>query len=218
MLSEHCVSEDFRRLPKHVKVALKWRGDRTTRLGVLGNGGLIHNSIGAEGVGRLASVLGVTHLDLSANKIGAGGTDSLAVALRRCKALADLCLGHNRIGVRGVGKGVRRLADVLGECRALDYLDLNANEIGEEGAGWLSNALGKCKDLAHLFLGHNSIGAVVGWLAGVLGQCKALAYLDLSANTLGAEGVRWLAGALAKRKALYHLNVDCNASGPEGPG
>lgn len=134
MLSEHCVSEDFRRLPKHVKVALKWRGDRTTRLGVLGNGGLIHNSIGAEGVGRLASVLGVTHLDLSANKIGAGGTDSLAVALRRCKALADLCLGHNRIGVRGVGS----LAGVLGGVQGADSSRLKRQRYwcrGSEEAG-----------------------------------------------------------------------------------
>ena len=68
--------------------------------------------MGAEGVGRLAAVLGqcrsIAHLDLSYNGIGAEGAGLLAVVLGQCPLIAYLDLGHNDIGAEDAGWGVWR--------------------------------------------------------------------------------------------------------------
>jgi hypothetical protein len=49
----------------------------------------------------LAQCRALSHLNLSANWIGAGGTERLAGVLGQCTALAHLDLSHNDIGVYG---------------------------------------------------------------------------------------------------------------------
>eukprot|EP00961_Rhodomonas_salina_P029703 400010-Rhodomonas_salina.1 len=138
-LSESCVSEDFKRLPDHLKVTLRWEGSLTGK-----NGGARYLRLLAV----LGECKGLAHLDLSHNCIDDQGAEVLAGVLRECKALAHLDLMENEIGAEGAGK----LAEVLGGCKALTHLDLSANELGEEGAGALAEVLGECTALTHLDL------------------------------------------------------------------
>eukprot|EP00961_Rhodomonas_salina_P078752 1059169-Rhodomonas_salina.2 len=94
-----------------------------------------------EGMRRLAIVLtdseckGLSHLDLTDNKIGAEGEGSLAGLLGKCNALAHLALMENLM--KGFGtKGANCLAGVLGECKALAFLDLHTTSIFGAG-GWM---------------------------------------------------------------------------------
>eukprot|EP00961_Rhodomonas_salina_P030767 413778-Rhodomonas_salina.1 len=109
--------EDFRRLPEHVMVRLRWKENRAEKL-----------------AGVLGECKGLTHLDLSLNGIGDEGASLLAGVLGSCKALAHLELGWNCIG----DEGAWRLAGVLGECKALAHLDLNRNFLRTKGAGSLA--------------------------------------------------------------------------------
>eukprot|EP00961_Rhodomonas_salina_P080601 1084508-Rhodomonas_salina.1 len=110
-------TEDFRRLPQHLKVMLRWR----TR---------------DDGASQLVSVLGecngLVHLDLSENVIGDEGAGLLSGVLGKWRdTLAHVDLSHNVIFAPGAG----RVAGVLGTCNALAYLDLGHNVIGAEGVG-----------------------------------------------------------------------------------
>ena len=113
----------------------------------------------------------ITAIDLSNATIGAEGAGRLAAVLGQCASLAHLDLQENRIGAEGAG----RLAGVLGQCASLARLDLCNNEIGAEGAGRLAAVLGQCASLAHLNLYWNEIGAEgVGRLAAVAEDCPSL--------------------------------------------
>jgi hypothetical protein len=104
--------------------------------------------------GVLAQCRALVHLDLSFNRIGADGAESLAGVLAQCAALAHLDLSYNRIGA----DGAESLAGVLEQCPALAHLDLWCNDIGPEGAESLAGVLGQCASLAHLNLCFNFIG------------------------------------------------------------
>jgi hypothetical protein len=71
-------------------------------------------------------------LDLSGNKIRAGGAESLAGVLPQCTALAHLNLWNNQIRQAGA----ERLAGVLAQCPALSHLNISHNMIGAGGARW----------------------------------------------------------------------------------
>ena len=80
----------------------------------------------------------ISTINLSNATIGAEGAGRLAVVLGQCASLAHLDLQGNGIGDEGAG----RLAAVLGQCASLAHLDLGYNGIGAEGAGMLAAVLG----------------------------------------------------------------------------
>ena len=83
--------------------------------------------------GGRAQCRALVHLDLSDNKIGAAGAESLAGVLGQCAALVHLNLSNNQIGAGGA----ESLAGVLGQCTALAHLDLQYNGIKTVGEGRL---------------------------------------------------------------------------------
>jgi hypothetical protein len=105
--------------------------------------------------GVLAQCRALVHLDLSGNRIGPEGAESLAGVLGQCAALAHLDLCHNDIGEAGA----ESLAGVLGQCAALAHLSLWDNGIGADGAESLAGVLAQCAALTHLELCFNQISA-----------------------------------------------------------
>ena len=134
----------------------------------------------------------VTMLELSRQGIRAEGVARLAAVLGQSPSLAHLDLGNNNIGDEEAGWP----AAVLGQCPSLAHLDLSYNNIGAEGAGRLATALGECPSLAHLNLSWNNIGAEgAGRLAAVLWQCPSLTHLNLDSNDIGSENAELLRGS-----------------------
>ena len=72
----------------------------------------------------------ITTINLSNATIGAEGAGRLAAVLGQCASLAHLDLRGNGIGAEGAG----RLAAVLGQCASLAHLDLCANANGRKMA------------------------------------------------------------------------------------
>ena len=68
----------------------------------------------------------ITTINLSNATIGAEGAGGLAAVLGQCASLAHLDLRYNWIGAEGAG----RLAAVLGQCASLAHLNLGGNNIG----------------------------------------------------------------------------------------
>ena len=93
-------------------------------------------------VAALATLTGLTSLDLRGNQIGAEG----ARALGHLTGLTSLDLRGNQIGDEG--------ARALGQLTGLTLLDLHANQIGDEGA----RALGQLTRLTSLDLSENQVG------------------------------------------------------------
>ena len=66
----------------------------------------------------------ITAINLSNATIGAEGAGGLAAVLGQCASLAHLDLGWNEIGAEGAG----RLAAVLGQCASLAHLDPDVSD------------------------------------------------------------------------------------------
>lgn len=145
-----------------------------------------------------------------ANQIGAEGVRKLAGVMGGCKAGAPLNLGSNYIGAERLGAEI--LVAVVRECKTLTHLSVFRNKLGVEGAGRIDVALpGECTPEAlpvvHLHFSLNKLGAAeAGRRAGVLKDCKALlARLDLCHIDIGFDGagrqaaVRGPGGVSARR-------------------
>ena len=91
----------------------------------------------------------ITAINLSYTNIQADGVGRLAGVLGQCASLAHLHLCYNKIGAEGAG----RLAAVLGQCASLAHLDLRGNGIGDEGAGRLASVAKHCPSLSIYFDG-----------------------------------------------------------------
>ena len=145
-------------------------------------------------VGVLEEVLGqstgsLTHLDLDSNSLGSDGVRRLAGVLSQCTALRYLGLAANAVDDDGADIVVR----VLRQCPALEILDLMCNDIGCHGAGSLVRLLVVCTALTSLNLAYNRIhdsGAEI--IAAVLGECPKLKDLDLQDNSIGSVANRRL--------------------------
>jgi len=85
----------------------------------------------------------ITHINLSNATIGAEGAGRLAAVLGQCASLARLNLERNEIGAEGAGM----LAAVLGRCASLAHLELGWNKIGAEGAARLAVVAKHCPSL-----------------------------------------------------------------------
>ena len=79
--------------------------------------------------------LTLDHLNLRLNSIGDEGAGRLAGVLGQCRSLAHLDLSLNSIRDEGAG----RLAGVLGQCRSLAHLHLNWTSISAEELGVLQS-------------------------------------------------------------------------------
>src|SRR4051794_7150026 len=154
---------------------------------------LTSNRIGSDGVQSLKGLVNLTSLDLSYNDIN----DEGAQALRGLVNLTSLNLRFNIIGAAGV----RALKGLVN----LTNLDLAFNGIGAEGA----RALKGLVNLTSLNLDHNEIGAK--GIQAIRGLVN-LSRLELYDNSIGDNGVHVLTGLVS----LTSLGLTRNGIGAEG--
>ncbi len=165
--------------------------------------------IGEEGATILADVLSrdIRYLNVSNNRIGAGGTEALAGALGECEDLHGLNMANNLIWERGV----ESLGAVIGKVK---MLCLSNCGIGTRGCVALTGfAFGKMHELD---VSENGIcGAGVDAIAGAAGSWRVLKSLCLSSNALGASGMPAVVRVLEKYK-LTKLQLSSNNMQDEG--
>lgn len=149
---------------------------------------------GAVHLGGHLPLLGryLTALDLSRNRIGAGGMESLSVGLKDCHLLQTLDLSGNNL----MDAGAITLGNVLLHCEELVHLGLAKNSIGDDGCSGLVQAL-----VAEME-GNEEESETNSW-------CK-LQTLDLRDNNIGDSGAgAWVEG-LDTITSLHRLQLEGN--------
>ena len=178
---------------------------------------LSRNRIGAAGAESLSEALKVntclTTLDLRDNEIDSAGAESLSKALKVNTCLTTLNLGCNRIGATGA----KSLSEALKVNTCLATLDLGWNRMGATGAESLSEALKLNTCLTTLDLGDNQIGSAgAEFLSEALKVNTCLTTLNLTWNRMGATCAESLSEALKVNTCLTTLDLGWNRMGAAG--
>lgn len=121
--------------------------------------------------------------------------------LRKCPALAELCLFSSRMGDAGV-RTISQDVMLSDFCTALSSLRLGRNEITMTGFSALAHGLHRCVNLTHLDLSNNMIN--VSLMGYIFTKCPLLNHLDLQNNEIVAMSVRILEMSI---RDLTHLSL-----------
>ncbi|CAK9070046.1 unnamed protein product [Durusdinium trenchii] len=167
--------------------------------------------------GTLGSCSQLQRLDLTRNRIGDSGAETLANILlqspRVLQSLHLLDLSGNEIG----DLGLCSLAAALPSVRSIKALAFDSNFIGDPGAERLAMALPNCSGLQGLILRRNEIGDNgAGELARAMPRCSNLQLLDLSENEVSDVGAERFAAALPKCGQLQRFDLARNRVGDRG--
>ena len=136
----------------------------------------------------------VTHLDISANRIGGDGAKALASRLTLNTELLKLDLSDNFIG----GDGAKALLDALRNNTTLLELNLSGNKIGKDSGKAFAigqhNTTGERTDHSgckKLILSYNEINlhSATALSDYLLNNYEHLVRLDFSRNAIGSDGV-----------------------------
>ena len=173
---------------------------------------LAHNEIDDSVAESLSWALSVnttlTYLNLSGNKIGARGANSLFRVLRRNTnaTLTHLNLSGNNIGVSAVRPSV-----FVSPTVKLTHLNLSDNTIYLESAIRLGLFLSINATLTHLNLSHTSIDDVSAFhLSRALLYNTTLTHLNLSGNEIGFPSANSFLEVLSENTTLTNLNLSHN--------
>ena len=173
---------------------------------------LTKNRIGYTGAESLSKALKVNssliNLNLSKNIIGYTDVESLSQALKVNSSLTDLDLSENRIGDTHTAS----FSKALRVNSSLTNLNLSENSIGDTGAESLSQALKVNSSLTNLNLNWNGIGhSGAKSLSQALKGNSSLTYLNLSHNSIGDTGVAFLSQAIKEKSSLTDLHLSANS-------
>ena len=136
----------------------------------------------------------VSHLDISANRIGGDGAKALASGLTLNTELLKLNLSDNSIG----GDGAKALLDALRNNTTLLELNLSGNKIGKDSGKAFAigkhHTTGKRTDHSSckkLILSYNEINlhSATALSDYLLNNYEHLVHLDISWNAIGSDGV-----------------------------
>ena len=146
----------------------------------------------------------VTHLDISANKIGKKGAIAIGCMLIENASLQEL----NLSGCGIQGKDFKHFLNALSSNPHLRRLDFGYNDLGEEGAIYLGRSLAKNRKLELLDISWNNIRASgIEEMARGLETNEKLKELNLSCNCFSDDGASHLGTALIRNHYLKVLEM-----------
>ena len=178
---------------------------------------LSQNHFGDKGAIAIATLLEhknskLSHLWLSANKIGCGGITKVAEAIAQNVYLEELHIARNHIH----SDGAKAISQALIGNTMLKKLDVSHNAFHYLGTAALAKALEQNKGLTHLNIGFNRIGDIgVRTLANGLRKNKVLHTLNIRSNGIGETGAHMLAQELRRNRHLSTIEMSHNNASPE---
>ena len=138
---------------------------------------------------------GLTSLDLSGNKLGAGEAKVVAAGLAVSGSLSRLLIGRNAIG----DKGCIVLAEAMQQndsCK-IEELSLSHNQIGVAGAKSLAAMIAVRRSLSSIDLSENYGGPEFGKAIAVgIRDSRSLNVVDTRKNDIDGEAAKELAAAV----------------------
>jgi hypothetical protein len=178
---------------------------------------LVNSSLNDNTVKPIAEVLeklSLKVLNLTKNKIGAGGAEELAKGIAANNTLVELILDDNEID----DVGVTTLSANIAQKPLINVFSLNGNKIGPEGAHAIVQHLANPErgPLPLLSLANNHLGdAGAIHIAAFLKANSTVTKVNLSGNGIGDEGAIALAAALA-HTTVTDLDLSHNNIGLDG--
>ena len=164
-----------------------------------------HNQLGDDGFSGFIP-LGLSHLDVSYNRIGSVGGYNWANALHHNTSVTHLNLGGNELR----SLSFWNLACALLYSR-VSHLDVSGNGLDDQDVGFLAAVLIRTR-ISHLNLSKNR----VGWRGtSVLCEClpdTRLTHLNLSQNRI--EEYVWTLAAGIPHSSLTHVDLSRNRLSP----
>ena len=158
----------------------------------------------------LGSLLQITHLDLSWNRLGTGDCTALAEAIKHNSTITQLNFSWNRLCTGDC----TALAEAIKHNSTITQLDLSSNRLGTGDCTALAEAIKHNSTITQLNLSLNELGT---------GDCTALAeaikhnstitQLNFSWNRLGTGDCTALAEAIKHNSTITQLNLSGNELG-----
>ncbi len=163
---------------------------------------------------------GITHLNISNNKLRNAGMESVAKTIQHMSLLVKLDISKNELAV-GYDMDDDTAPYIVVYNRMLPFLPklhtfvCQNNTIMANGAGEIIQSLAlNCQNVQYVDLSGNMIGVGTdGNYAKIieyLHQCKNLTTLDICCNDLGNEGGSKICQAVATSKSITELNLASN--------
>lgn len=181
----------------------------------------LDNVFGAEGEDHIVGLssgltecLGLTHLDLSNNRLGVRAVGSVACAVVAHPSLTFLNLTGNRLGV----SGAEAIANLLRRNTTILSVNLASCQLGFQGMNMISDALYDTNmTLISLDLSHNQArDQATAKLARMLDSNITLSHLNLCRNGISHDSAPALAAAMSANKGLTTLDISNNDFGVNG--
>ncbi|XP_073255414.1 uncharacterized protein [Porites lutea] len=158
----------------------------------------------------LGSLLQISQLDLSDNKLGTGDCTALAEAIKHNSTITQLDLSHNKLGTGDC----TALAEAIKHNSTITQLDLSCKELSTGDCTALAEAIKHNSTITQLNLSVNVLGT---------GDCTALAeaikhnstitQLNLRGNGLGTGDCTALAEAIKHNSTITQMNLSSNRLG-----
>lgn len=175
-----------------------------TRLSLANNKNLTNFGRNLVGINAVAACVkmnrALADLDLSGNALGLLGTENLARGLRSAPGVTALNLRKNMMGRDGQ-EALLTLAEALASNTRLTHLNLASNFVGDEGAAALATMLESNGAITSMDLARNDISPDgIPHLSLALQANDSVAVLDLRENDMRKRGAKALLDALQSRE------------------
>ncbi|EAX91339.1 Leucine Rich Repeat family protein [Trichomonas vaginalis G3] len=184
--------------------------------GVLCNLNIAMCGVTAEGCHHIGQALpnntSLTHLDLSSNRFGSAGANSMFSQPGALGALESLVLSRNLIG----DDAGPALVTQLSRAKSLRYLDLSRNNFTKGFLKYILQAYDNGCRVSNLSLAHNKLNESLEYLCHVLKTYSKIRILNLSGNKIGDNGIIKLMESLEQNTSLSILDLsqtECTSKG-----
>eukprot|EP00521_Asterionellopsis_glacialis_P011553 CAMPEP_0195306190 /NCGR_PEP_ID=MMETSP0707-20130614/37074_1 /TAXON_ID=33640 /ORGANISM="Asterionellopsis glacialis, Strain CCMP134" /LENGTH=525 /DNA_ID=CAMNT_0040370401 /DNA_START=562 /DNA_END=2139 /DNA_ORIENTATION=- len=164
---------------------------------------LLRSTMSADGVHVDQPTMSLESLDLTENKIGEVGVQTLAKAFAATNGLQELSLSRNQLGSQGA---TLLCQEALSNCPQLRKLNLSKNKIGPPAGGALAENLPS--SLQILDLSHNLLGD-----EGIQSLMKMITLNDNTNDTTATTTATTASWGL---RGITKLDVSCNGIGDVG--
>ncbi|MFP3012648.1 MAG: hypothetical protein ACEY3D_06980 [Rickettsia sp.] len=151
----------------------------------------------------LGTLDGLEEINLSNNKIGDTGLESIAQGLKQNYAIKILKLSN--IGITKI----KELSKILSKKMAIIELDLSGNKLSNAEIAVLLDDLTKANAIEKLNLSDNNIQALKS-LADFIATSNSLQELNLSNTNLGNQGLELITPALSNSNLNLFLDISGN--------
>ena len=177
----------------------------------------------AIGRGLIKPTIAWEEIDVSDNKLGKEGANSIWWSMRKNHSLFNLNMSNNQIGAEfgteadELGMHGISIDTALERNFTLRFLNMNGNKISAKAGVTFAECLVSNKSLQTIEFNDNDLDSIVGEYMGErLEDDMQIVSLSFNGNNLGWKGGQCIANALFTNRFLMSLDLGYNKMGENG--